>query len=101
MDDSISEIMNDASGRFYVERNGLKQQVDVGFPPKELKAACVSIAAMMSRSINVRDPIFEGRLADGSRVTMVFPPVSSDGILLTFASFQGMHSLSKPWWTAI
>lgn len=88
-DDSITEIMINGPNAVFVERNGRVQQLDKRFESKEkLENVIQSIVSTVNRSVNESSPIADARLKDGSRVSVVLPPVALNGPILTIRKFS-------------
>jgi pilus assembly protein CpaF len=106
-DPSISEVMVNGTETIYVERRGVIERTNLRFRSAEhLKQIIVRIAASMGRRIDESSPMVDARLADGSRVNAVIPPLAVDGPVLTIRKFSAdtmtagdlvtKGSLSKP-----
>ena len=88
-DPEISEIMVNASGRVFVEKDGRVQHVEgVTLGEKSLQVAVRNIARALGDEINEEAPLLDSRLPDGSRVAAVFPPCSVGGTTLAIRKFQ-------------
>ncbi|MFV0526876.1 MAG: CpaF family protein [Acidimicrobiales bacterium] len=88
-DPSISEIMVNGPDSVYVERSGRLELTPIQFRTEEqLKQIIVRIAAHMGRRIDESSPMVDARLADGSRVNAVIPPLAVDGPVLTIRKFS-------------
>src|SRR5882762_8071055 len=88
-DPSVSEIMVNAGGRVFIDRDGLVRMVDgVTLAEKSLQVAVRNIARMLGDDVSEEQPILDARLPDGSRVAAVFPPCSVGGTTLTIRKFQ-------------
>jgi pilus assembly protein CpaF len=87
-DDSLTEIMVVGPEMVYVEAQGKIVLTDVRFRDSEdlLKVIDLIVAAV-GRRVDVRQPLCDARLLDGSRVNAVVPPVAIDGPLLTIRKF--------------
>ena len=55
--------------------------------PSALRDACVRLAARAGRRLDDAQPMVDARLADGSRLNVVLPPLAPDGPLLTLRRF--------------
>ena len=87
-DPTVSEIMIHGPNRVYVERAGLLERTDITFGSEHaLLAAVNTIAQFCGKTISVKEPLLDGRLPDGSRVCVVLPPVSGDGISVNIRRF--------------
>lgn len=89
LDDEISEVMVNPSGRVFVERSGILEEAPgVNLDAKHLAVAVKNIARRLGDDISEEKPILDSRLPDGSRVAAVFPPCSVGGITLTIRKFH-------------
>ena len=87
-DGSVSEIMINGYGTVYVERRGVLQQEPVSFRDEaHLRRTIERIVARVGRRIDESSPMVDARLADGSRVNAVIPPICLDGASLTIRKF--------------
>lgn len=87
-DGSISEIMVNGENDIFIERDGRIEKYDIPFTSRQkLEDAVQKIAAQSNRRINEADPIADARLPDGSRVSLVLPPVSLNGPVITIRKF--------------
>ena len=78
-DDSITEIM---------ERNGSIERWNKKFESEnKLSDVAQRIAAMSNHMVNEASPIADTRLEDGSRVSIVLPPVAINGPIITIRKF--------------
>ncbi|MGH7639543.1 MAG: CpaF family protein [Candidatus Dormibacteria bacterium] len=87
-DDSLTEIMVVGSDMVYVEAQGKIVLTDVRFRDSDhlLKVIDLIVSAV-GRRVDVRQPLCDARLLDGSRVNVVLPPVGIDGPMLTIRKF--------------
>ena len=77
----------------FIERAGRLFRYDKEFESEErLKSVIQHIVAGCNRLVNEASPIVDARLADGSRVNVVMPPVSLSGSVMTIRKFpkEGM-----------
>jgi len=88
-DDDISEIMVNSAVNVFVERRGVGMvRADVRFSSDEQVMHVIRrIVAPIGRRINEQTPLVDGRLADGSRVNAVIPPLAVSGPSLTIRKF--------------
>jgi pilus assembly protein CpaF len=87
-DPSVEEVMVNGPDEVYVERAGRIEAVDVRFPDEEeLRNAIERILAPLGRRIDELSPMVDARLADGSRVNVVIPPLAVDGPALSIRRF--------------
>ncbi len=87
-DDSITEIMINGSKDIFIERNGNLQRWDKHFETTDkLEDVAQKIAASSNKIVNTSVPIVDTRLDDGSRVSIVLPPIAIDGPVITIRKF--------------
>jgi pilus assembly protein CpaF len=79
-DPEVEEVMVNGHRNVYVERRGAIEQTDVRFATeRELRDAIERILAPVGRRVDELNPMADARLADGSRVNVVIPPLAVDG----------------------
>jgi pilus assembly protein CpaF len=87
-DPSVEEVMVNGPGQVYVERGGRIEATDACFAgEEELRNAIERILAPLGRRIDELSPMVDARLADGSRVNAVIPPLAIDGPALSIRRF--------------
>ncbi len=87
-DDSITEIMINGSKDIFIERDGSLQRWDKHFETTDkLEDVAQKIAALSNKIVNTSIPIVDTRLDDGSRVSIVLPPIAIDGPVITIRKF--------------
>ncbi|HAX68984.1 MAG TPA: type II secretion system protein E [Anaerolineae bacterium] len=88
-DDTITEIMVNGPKNIYIERKGKIHRVPVTFESNEHVMRIIDrIVAPLGRRIDESSPYVDARLADGSRVNAVIPPISLVGPVLTIRKFS-------------
>jgi pilus assembly protein CpaF len=88
-DPTVSEVMVNATDFIYVERNGVIESTDARFVSTDhLRRVIERIVAQVGRRIDESSPMVDARLADGSRVNAVIPPLAVDGPMLTIRKFS-------------
>jgi pilus assembly protein CpaF len=88
-DPAVDEVMVNGSQAVYVERRGRIEPTGVSFASEaELMHAIERILAPLGRRVDEAQPLCDARLADGSRVNVVIPPLSLDGACLTVRRFR-------------
>jgi pilus assembly protein CpaF len=87
-DPAVEEVMVNGTDGVYVERGGRIEPVDVRFPDEEeLRNTIERILSPLGRRIDELSPMVDARLADGSRVNVVIPPLAVDGPALSIRRF--------------
>jgi pilus assembly protein CpaF len=88
-DPAVDEVMVNGPGEVYVERRGKIRPAGVRFESEaELSHAIERILAPLGRRVDEASPLCDARLADGSRVNVVIPPLSLSGPCLTIRRFR-------------
>ena len=87
-DDDITEIMINGTQNIFIEKAGRISQSDKRFlSADKLEDVIQQIVAGSNRLVNEASPIVDARLADGSRVNVVLPPVALNGPIVTIRKF--------------
>jgi pilus assembly protein CpaF len=87
-DPLVTEIMVNGAKNIYVERGGKITRANLVFESDEhLMRIIERIVAPLGRRIDESSPYVDARLADGSRVNAVIPPISLVGPVLTIRKF--------------
>ena len=87
-DPLVEEVMVNGPKSVYVERAGRIEASAVRFTDEEeLRNAIERILAPLGRRIDELSPMVDARLADGSRVNVVIPPLAIDGPVLSIRRF--------------
>jgi len=94
-DSAISEIMVNAPDEIWVERGGRLQRHASAFTDDAaVRSVIERIVAPLGRRIDESSPMVDARLADGSRVNAIIPPLALRGPALTIRRFA--RSLKGP-----
>ena len=87
-DPAITDILVNGHDIVFVERNGLLTRTEVRFKDeKHLLRIIQKIVSAVGRRVDESSPFVDARLADGSRVNAVVPPLAVDGSLLSIRKF--------------
>ena len=87
-DKTITEIMVNGPHQVYIERNGRLELTNVVFQNDEHVMRIIDrIIAPIGRRIDESSPRVDARLADGSRVNAIIPPLSLIGPVITIRKF--------------
>jgi pilus assembly protein CpaF len=87
-DKSITEIMINSADEVFIEREGRVLQADVRFESRDkLDDVIQAIVGKVNRVVNELSPIVDARLEDGSRVSVVLPPIALKGPTMTIRKF--------------
>jgi pilus assembly protein CpaF len=87
-DSSISEVMVNSPDEVYFERDGIMYQSDVRFRDSNHVMQIVErIIAPLGRRVDESSPMVDARLADGSRVNVIIPPLAPRSPTMTIRKF--------------
>ncbi len=87
--DDIADIMVNGAGQVYIETDGKIELTDITFRDNaQLMNICQRIVTQVGRRVDESSPICDARLADGSRVNVIAPPLAIDGAALTIRKFK-------------
>lgn len=87
--DDIADIMVNGPDSVFIETNGKIELTDVKFRDSaQLLNICQRIVTAVGRRVDEASPICDARLADGSRVNVIAPPLAIDGAALTIRKFK-------------
>ncbi|MFC9517178.1 CpaF family protein [Nocardiaceae bacterium NPDC056970] len=88
-DPSVTEIMVNSHDMVYVERDGMLTRSAARFADEaHLRRVIERIVSAVGRRIDESSPLVDARLADGSRVNAVIPPLAFNGSSLTIRKFS-------------
>jgi pilus assembly protein CpaF len=88
-DGSISDILVNRHDQVYVEREGKLEETDIMFKDDaHLMQIIERIVSSVGRRIDESSPMVDARLADGSRVNAVVPPLALDGPTMSIRRFR-------------
>jgi pilus assembly protein CpaF len=87
-DPTISDILVNTHRRVYIERKGVLEQTAVQFRnDAHLMGIIDRIVSAIGRRVDESSPMVDARLADGSRVNAIIPPLAVDGPCLSIRRF--------------
>ncbi|MFL6739732.1 MAG: ATPase, T2SS/T4P/T4SS family, partial [Sphingomicrobium sp.] len=87
-DNTITDILVNGHNSVFVERYGVLEPSPVRFKDeKHLIRIIQKIVSAVGRRVDESAPMVDARLADGSRVNAVVPPLALDGALLSIRKF--------------
>lgn len=87
--DSITEIMINGAEDIFIEEGGKLRRWQKTFESRQkLEDIIQQIVAKANRIVNEANPIVDARLADGSRVNVILPPVALNGPIVTIRKFS-------------
>jgi pilus assembly protein CpaF len=87
--DDIADIMINGPDITYIEVNGKIERTHIKFRDNQhLTTICQRIVGAIGRRVDEASPICDARLADGSRVNVIIPPLAVDGACMTIRKFK-------------
>jgi pilus assembly protein CpaF len=87
-DDSVTDIMVNGPDKVFVERRGKLVLTAVRFRDLgHVANVAQRIAAAVGRRVDESSPMVDARLADGSRVNIIFPPLALNGACISIRKF--------------
>ncbi len=87
-DPTISDILVNGAKQVYVERAGMLEETRIVFKDNaHLMHIIEKIVSAVGRRVDESSPMVDARLADGSRINVVIPPLAVDGPHLSIRRF--------------
>src|SRR6266850_3896573 len=87
-DPSIADILVNGHKLVYVERAGMLEETNIRFKDDaHLMHIIDKIVSAVGRRVDESSPMVDARLADGSRINVVIPPLAIDGPHLSIRRF--------------
>lgn len=108
MDDpAVTDILINGPDQILIERRGKLEATGLKFRDQaHLRNLAQRIAAAVGRRVDESSPMVDARLADGSRVNIVIPPLSLSGVCVSirkffretmgFSDYERLGSLTAP-----
>ncbi|MGC1903950.1 MAG: CpaF family protein [Candidatus Acidiferrum sp.] len=87
-DPTVSDILVNTHKRVYIERKGMLEMTSIQFRDDiHLMSIIDRIVSAVGRRVDESSPMVDARLADGSRVNAIIPPLAVDGPCLSIRRF--------------
>ena len=88
-DPTVNDILVNGYRNIYVERKGILELTPARFKDDEhLRKIIDRIVSRVGRRVDESSPMVDARLADGSRVNAIIPPLAIDGPSLSIRKFS-------------
>jgi pilus assembly protein CpaF len=88
-DETITDVMVNGPRRVFIERKGRIEETNVRFRDNQhLMNIATRIVSQIGRRIDESSPLCDARLADGSRVNIIVPPLAIDGPSISIRKFS-------------
>ncbi|MEP6961029.1 MAG: CpaF family protein [Acidobacteriota bacterium] len=89
-DPTITDILVNNKDTIFIERNGHLDRADIRFrDDAHLMRIIDRVVSRVGRRIDESSPMVDARLADGSRVNAIIPPLAIDGPSISIRRFGG------------
>jgi pilus assembly protein CpaF len=86
-DPDVTEVMVNGTGPVWLERHGRLEVTDLRLSRSQVDLVIERIVAPLGLRVDRTSPVADARLADGSRVNIVVPPLAIDGPCITIRRF--------------
>jgi pilus assembly protein CpaF len=87
-DSTVNDILVNTHKQVYVERAGLLEKTGITFKDEaHLMHIIEKIVSGVGRRVDESSPMVDARLADGSRVNVIIPPLAVDGPVISIRRF--------------
>src|SRR3989442_5137097 len=87
-DPTINDILVNGHNLVYVERAGVLEETNIKFKDNaHLMRIIEKIVSAVGRRVDESSPMVDARLADGSRINVIIPPLAVDGPHLSVRRF--------------
>jgi pilus assembly protein CpaF len=88
-DETVTDVMVNGAKQVYVERRGKLELTDVTFrDDQHVMNVATKIVTRIGRRVDESRPLVDARLADGSRVNIIIPPLAIDGPSISIRKFS-------------
>jgi pilus assembly protein CpaF len=95
-DQTVSDVLVNGHNKIYVERHGRLERTVARFKDDgHLMRIIEKIVSSVGRRVDELNPMVDARLADGSRVNAIIPPLALDGPLLSIRRFPADPLLAE------
>jgi pilus assembly protein CpaF len=95
-DPTVSDVLVNGHAKIYVERHGRLERTVARFKDDtHLMRIIEKIVSSVGRRVDELNPMVDARLADGSRVNAIIPPLALDGPLLSIRRFPADPLLAE------
>jgi pilus assembly protein CpaF len=91
-DPEISDILVNHAHEIFIERNGNLERTPIVFADDQhLLRVIQRVVSHVGRRVDESSPMVDARLADGSRINAIIPPLSLDGPKLSIRRFRNLY----------
>jgi pilus assembly protein CpaF len=86
-DESVTDVLINGPGPIWVERHGSLQRTPWAIDAEELDRVVERVFGRIGVRVDRAQPIADGRLEDGSRISVILPPIALAGPVLSIRRF--------------
>jgi pilus assembly protein CpaF len=86
-DPAVTDVLVNGPGRVWVEREGRLERTEVAVSAEELGVIVERVLGPLGLRLDRTNAVVDGRMGDGSRVSVIGPPLAVDGVVLTIRRF--------------
>ena len=91
-DPEVEEVLVNGHREVWIERAGRLERREAAFESEaQLRDVVERILGPLGRRVDELSPIADGRLADGSRVNVIIPPLAIDGVTISIRRFTNLR----------
>lgn len=90
-DQAVTEVMVNGPGPVWIDRTGHPEPTDVILGIDDISVLIERILDPLGLRVDRLSPLADARLADGSRVNIIVPPLALDGPVVTVRRFRARH----------
>jgi pilus assembly protein CpaF len=95
-DTTVADILVNTHKQVYIERKGMLERTSIQFrDDAHLMTIIDRIVSAVGRRVDESSPMVDARLADGSRVNAIIPPLAIDGPCLSIRRFGHSRLLAE------
>lgn len=88
-DDEVTDVLINGPSEILVERKGVLEKTSYRFRDEQhLMNFAQRIAGFVGRRVDEASPMVDARLADGSRVNIIIPPLALNGVCVSIRKFS-------------
>lgn len=87
-EEEVSEIMVNGTQDLFIERGTQKIHYELMVSEQRLNGLIQKMVSSVNRAVNLKEPIVDARLANGSRVHIVLKPIALNGPIITIRKFK-------------
>lgn len=87
-DKGVSELMINGTTNLFIEKGSQRLSYPLSISEERINTLIQRIVSSVNRVVNLKEPIVDARLKDGSRVHIVLKPIALNGPIITIRKFK-------------